>query len=404
MNKFFSFIFFIALVWAAPYFAGAQTVPQGTTTLPANFNVLFAGKKIPADNIKQWGHPSQMRGVSPMLDFLPPVEDLIKRSLGKTAAEVVDHKLEVPFSLEAIYDFTAKTAKLMDTDAVEPKLTIENNRATEFIPPQDGVKTDLLQTTKNILVALQSGKTETETSSTITTPANKLSQTNNLGIVELVGHGVSSFKGSPSNRRHNINIGVEKIKGVLIPVGGTFSFNDNLGPVEAEQGFLPELVIKRTGTVLELGGGLCQVSSTTFRAAMDAGLPIKERRNHAYAVQYYAPQGTDATIYPGIVDLKFTNDTPAVILVWPHFTDANTLVFDFYGTKDNRQVTLGTPTTYDRKTDGSMKATWTRTVEKDGKKHEDIFKSVYQSPALFHKEEAFPTTTPATELTPSAVN
>jgi vancomycin resistance protein YoaR len=82
------------------------------------------------------------------------------------------------------------------------------------------------------------------------------------------------------------------MQGVIIKPGEEFSFNHYLGPVKAEQGFLPELVIKRTGTVPELGGGLCQVSSTTFRAAMNAGLPITQRKNHAYAVQYYSPQGT----------------------------------------------------------------------------------------------------------------
>src|SRR4029077_14600178 len=116
----------------------------------------------------------------------------------------------------------------------------------------------------------------------------------------------------------------------------------------------------------EFGGGLCQVSTTTFRAAMQAGLPITARRNHAYAVKYYSPQGTDATIYPGSADLKFINDTPGAILIWPYEKDKNTLVYDFYGTKDSRQVTLQTPVVYDRKPDGSMKATWTRLVTVDG--------------------------------------
>ena len=75
---------------------------------------------------------------------------------------------------------------------------------------------------------------------------------------------------------------------------------------------------------------------------MNGGLPISQRRNHAYAVQYYSPQGTDATIYPGVVDLKFINDTRR------HFNlglwkDKNTLVFDFYGTKDSRKVVLEKP-------------------------------------------------------------
>ncbi len=159
--------------------------------------------------------------------------------------------------------------------------------------------------------------------------------------------------------------------------------------MEASEGFKPELVIKATGTVPELGGGLCQVSSTTFRAAMKAGLPITQRRNHSYAVQYYAPQGTDATIYPGVIDLKFTNDTPGSILIWPYFPDKDTLVFDFYGTTDNREVVLDDPVVFDRQASGAMKAYWTRTVIKNGISDKDTFNSVYQSPALFHREEQF---------------
>jgi hypothetical protein len=122
---------------------------------------------------------------------------------------------------------------------------------------------------------------------------------------------------------------------------------------------------------------------------MKAGLPITQRRNHSYAVQYYAPQGTDATIYPGVIDLKFLNDTPGSILVWPYFPDQDTLIFDFYGTKDNREVVLKDPVSYDRKSDGSLKANWTRTVIKNGVSDTKTFNSVYLPPALFHKEEQF---------------
>jgi vancomycin resistance protein YoaR len=227
-----------------------------------------------------------------------------------------------------------------------------------------------------------------------TAPKTSLSESNNLGINELIGEGISSFKGSPNNRRHNIAVGLEKFKGIIIPPGQEFSFNQNLGPVTAEAGFLPELVIKGSeGTIPELGGGLCQVSTTVFRAAMAAGLPITDRRNHAYAVQYYSPQGTDATIYPGSADLKFVNNTPASVLIWTYEKDANTLIFDFYGTKDGRKVTLEKPVVYDKQADGSMKATWTRIITKDGQTSTSTFKSVYQSPALFHKTEGFVSST-----------
>ena len=299
---------------------------------------------------------------------------------------------------EAIYSYIKNISATISHPAQEPKMVITNSIATEFTPPQDGVSVDVYASTIKTLDALENSQPSAmQLVTSATQPNQNLAELNSLGIKELVGHGVSTFKGSPNNRRHNIDIGVEKMKGIIVAPGDIFSFNKYLGAVDGQHGFLPELVIKATGTVPEFGGGLCQVSSTTFRAAMDAGLPIAERRNHAYAVQYYAPQGTDATIYPGVVDLKFQNDTPAYLLIWPYFTDKNTLVFDFYGTKDNRQVTLEKPVQYDKKTDGSMKATWTRLVTKDGQTSTSTFNSVYRSPALYHKTEEFgPSSTPLT--------
>ena len=228
----------------------------------------------------------------------------------------------------------------------------------------------------------------------VTTAAtNKLSDTNNLGINELVAAGESDFKGSPKNRIHNITVGAAKYNGLIISQGEEFSFNQYLGDVDAEHGFLPELVIKATGTVPEFGGGLCQVSTTTFRAAMNAGLPITARRNHSYAVQYYAPQGTDATIYPGSADLKFINNLSSPILIRTRI-EGTKLYYDFFGTKDNRTVTFDGPTQYDRKPDGSLKAVWTRHVTLNGQTTDQVFNSTYQPPALFHKVEQKSTPNP----------
>lgn len=296
-----------------------------------------------------------------------------------------------------IYAYVKGLSGQLDRPAREPKLTVENNRVTEFVAAEDGRTLDRVAAVGDILTALNQSVATITLPVATSSPKQTLAATNNLGIRELVARGESSFRGSPKNRRHNIRVGVSKMRGVIIAPGEEFSFNKYLGPVEADQGFLPELVIKRTGTVPELGGGLCQVSSTTFRAAVNAGLPITQRKNHAYAVQYYAPQGTDATIYPGVVDLKFKNDTPGHLLVWPYFKDDDTLVFDLYGTKDDRMVTLKKPVQYDRKPDGSLKASWTREVSRNGTTTVDIFKSVYLSPALFHKEEQFvASTTPTT--------
>ena len=307
------------------------------------------------------------------------------------------------YQLNYIYNYVQNISTKIDQPEQDPVLTFENQVVKDFVVGKTGLATDIYKTSFDALNSLENGQAGVEVTVNEISPKNSLADTNNLGINELIAEGVSTFGGSPNNRRHNINVGVEKFKGAIIKQGEEFSFNKILGPVDGEHGFLPELVIKKEGTIPEFGGGLCQVSSTTFRAAMQAGLPIKERRNHAYAVQYYAPQGTDATIYPGSVDLKFVNDTPGAILIWPYLKDRNTLIFDFYGTKDSRQVTLEKPEQHDRLPDGSMKASWTRLVTKDGITKTDVFKSTYQSPALFHKTEQFvtgATTTPASTLVP----
>jgi len=206
----------------------------------------------------------------------------------------------------------------------------------------------------------------------------------NMGITSLLATGESNFYGSPKNRKHNIAVGASRFHGVLVGPEDEFSFNSALGKVGAKQGYLPELVIKKDKTVPEYGGGLCQVSTTAFRGAVKAGFEITERESHAYPVQYYNPQGTDATIYPPHPDLRFKNNTPAYILIQTRI-EGNKLYFDFYGSDDGRKVVLKGPYIYSRKPDGSMKASWTQEVyDKDEElKFKKIFYSNYRSPSLY---------------------
>ncbi|MBI2463563.1 VanW family protein [Candidatus Peregrinibacteria bacterium] len=167
----------------------------------------------------------------------------------------------------------------------------------------------------------------------------------NFGIQELIATGYSSFEGSPVNRIHNIKVGISKFNGVLVAPDEEFSFNKNLGEVDETTGYKKELVIREGNTIPEYGGGLCQVSSTAFRAALFGGLPITQRKAHSYAVSYYARPlgfGLDATIYPPYADLKFKNDTGAHILIQT-YTEGTNAYFKFYGTSDHREVILDGP-------------------------------------------------------------
>lgn len=178
-------------------------------------------------------------------------------------------------------------------------------------------------------------------------PKIKTEDSNGFGIKELIGSGSSKFHGSIPGRIHNVELSASRINGHLIPPGGIFSFNDTLGDISAATGFLPAYIIKEGRTVLGDGGGVCQVSTTLFRAALNTGLPIVERHAHAYRVHYYeeeSPVGIDATVFAPSYDFKFKNDTANYILIQAKTDlDNYSLIFDLYGTKDGRKITITKP-------------------------------------------------------------
>ncbi|MFH0912392.1 MAG: VanW family protein [Patescibacteria group bacterium] len=218
-------------------------------------------------------------------------------------------------------------------------------KVTKFQPDQPGVSLRSEATAELIQATLLTPRRQIELPIDYQQPAVTLSQLNNFGIQELVAQGESNFAGSPSNRRHNIKVGANRFDKVLIAPDATFSFNTILGEVTAETGYLPELVIKGDETTPEFGGGLCQVSTTVFRAALNGGYPIVARHNHTYRVSYYEPAGLDATVYQPYPDFKFSNDTEAYILIHTRI-EGDILYFDFYSTKLDRRVELEGPRVY----------------------------------------------------------
>ncbi len=184
----------------------------------------------------------------------------------------------------------------------------------------------------------------------------------NRGIKEIIAVGVSDFSGSTPRRIQNIEATLEKFDGQIVAQGEAFSFNKILEEVSEASGFTWERVIKDGSDKWEIGGGVCQVSSTIYRAALNAGVLVSERRNHSYPVSKYMPQGLDATIYLGAQDFKFVNDTPGDILM-KFVIKGNKLVTVFYGTRDERQVGIRR-TKYWEAPDGRLSTHWVQTVQK----------------------------------------
>lgn len=166
-----------------------------------------------------------------------------------------------------------------------------------------------------------------------------------LGIVAKLAEGKSTFLGSADYRIHNIDVGSKHIDGTLVMPGETLSFNEALGPIDYDRGFVDGLVILADATEFAIGGGICQVSTTLFRAAFWAGLPVLERHKHLYRVYYYElggwPIGFDASIWQPQLDMRFVNDTPGALLITRRYDRRRqTLAFDVWGTPDGRQVEM----------------------------------------------------------------
>lgn len=167
---------------------------------------------------------------------------------------------------------------------------------------------------------------------------------NEMGIVELVSEGTSTFKGSAPERVHNIMNAAGKFEHVVVPPGEEFSFNRNVGMVSAANGFVDGLIIAGDRTAVGIGGGVCQVSTTAFRAAFWGGFPIVERWAHGYVVGWYGKPGMDASIFTPNVDFRFKNDTAHFLLIKSSVDEKKgTVTFRIYGTKPNRTVEMTGP-------------------------------------------------------------
>ena len=281
-------------------------------------------------------------GQSPIL-----VKDIKKTAAGKAQLLVTLDEEKVDKLIEGI-------SVSVNQPTVDATLEVSGNKVTRFIPAQDGQVLDAAVLKKSLLdkISIESISQDKVISIDLPVKVTKAKianqEVNNLGIVELLGTGVSYFAGSIANRIHNIVLGASLINGTIVAPGEVFSFNALVGPVSAEQGFKQAYVIQKGRTVLDDGGGICQVSTTVFRAALNSGLPIVKRTAHAYRVSYYEQRGFkpgfDATIFSPSVDLQFKNDTSRHILVQAKVDRANArLQVDIYGTSDGRRVEISEP-------------------------------------------------------------
>lgn len=173
-----------------------------------------------------------------------------------------------------------------------------------------------------------------------------------LGITTRIARGISNFSGSDAARAHNIGVASQYLDNTVIAPGEVFSFLDAIGDISTARGYKDGYVILAEQTVPGVGGGVCQVATTMFRAAMYSGLPIEERNPHAYIVSYYQqggyPLGLDAAVFSPGVDMKFRNETDKYMIVKTAI-DSGNLYISIYGPDLGYKVDLSDPTITNKK-------------------------------------------------------
>ena len=274
-----------------------------------------------------------------MIDFEPVMTD-------------GDLTIEMNPKVEPFYTRLLEIGSSVYKTAQDAKFIFDNStRSLRLIQQAEtGKELDIDKSLENIAEAIRAGRNEAEVALNIIEPKVTGNETaEELGIRELVHTENTYFFYSDDARIQNIQVGAAKLNGVLVAPGETFSMADAVGEVSKETGYAESSVIFGDQTVQDVGGGLCQVSTTLFRAAFNYGLEINERHAHGYRVYYYERLGNrqldpglaglDASVYLPVLDLKFTNDTPYWILMEAQ-PDLNLfqLQWRFYSTDVNRYV------------------------------------------------------------------
>jgi vancomycin resistance protein YoaR len=232
--------------------------------------------------------------------------------------------------------FFANLRKRVEHAPKDATFAIGARNVVRVVPAEPGVSLDMEATTRNLMAALLSTTTrKADLVVTTASPERTTRDARAMGITGLVG-AYETFYGGVANRIHNVQLVAHLIDNHFIAPDEEFSFNATTGDRSEDKGFLEAPVIINGELKTGLGGGVCQVSTTTFNAAYEAGLPITDRTNHALYISHY-PQGRDATVNYPDTDLKFVNDTGHWLWLRT-FVSSSSLTVALYGTPQHRKV------------------------------------------------------------------
>jgi len=278
------------------------------------------------------------------ISFAQHPELITLKTTWPSASFSLDKDLLSDYLTKNIFGDTGKMTSAVVTEIYTDKKRVVRTSHAEIA--RDGYVYDMDDLTSAIDRALRNGSDTV----TIDVPFKKstvsYSADGKTRELTLLSTGLSDFSNSPAERISNVYKATnEHVNNVIVPKGSTYSFVDILdAPVTVQKGWKEAMGLFGGGAAMTPGAGICQLATTVYRAALLAGMPITNRRYHSMFVDHYETYGIglDATIFPGIHDMTFKNDTSDVILIQA-YTVGDDVFVNFYGDSDGRTVALDGP-------------------------------------------------------------
>ena len=246
-------------------------------------------------------------------------------------------------------------ASQVDQPPQDARFTLDGSQLSLLRPSHDGRALNQQAALDAIRDRILAGERGLDLPVEVARPAVAAEDAPSLGIRELIGESTTSFANSIPEKAHNIRLAAERLNGVVVPPGSTFSFNKEVGPTTLEAGF--QWGFGLTGgqggvhTVPSVAGGICQVATTLFQPVFWSGYQLEERYWHLYWIPAYTSRGVvglDATVDADSgLDLKWTNTTQTPVLIQSS-TDPEHITFRLYGQKPPWTVQVDEPVVFDR--------------------------------------------------------
>ena len=247
-----------------------------------------------------------------------------------------DYTIEIPVIETSPEEINIE--KIADEITCEPQNAYLSEEPLEVHAEQDGVSLAIsIDEAKSILAE---DKEEYEIPLTITEAEVKVTDLGEDAFPNLLGTCTTNYDASNINRNNNLVLAAEKLNGTIVNPGETFSYNQTIGQRTIAAGFKEAKAYANGKVVLDVGGGICQLSSTLYNSVLLSNLEVVERRSHYFKTSYL-PAGRDATVSWGSVDFKFKNNRKYPIKIVATAQDGVVKV-DIYGIKqdDDYDVTI----------------------------------------------------------------